>query len=237
MDRSDTGVVELGEFILKGCNKNCIGVPEHLLTEVNAIMTAIKLGAKVCNREISKTNSFSVDEVKPIEHPVDFANRRFIDALVNRGVVAGVAMQPLDTPVNIDNNKNLVCLMTPLDGTRQIDVNVSVGTIFSIYSRITKCGESVQQKDFLQKGKSQLLAGYVVYGSSTMIVISFGKGVFGFTLDPSLGTFYLSHPNMKYPENGRIYSVNGGKKKKFSTGCDLILAQLPREKLCLQVHR
>src|SRR5690606_10729788 len=98
-----------------------------------------------------------------------------------------------------------VVLMDPLDGSSNIDVNVSVGTIFSIFRRVTPVGTPVISEDFLQKGIHQVAAGYVIYGSSTMLVYTTGNGVNGFTLDPSLGTFFLSHPDMKISEDGSIY--------------------------------
>ena len=108
--------------------------------------------------------------------------------------------------------------MDPLDGSSNIDVNVSVGTIFSIYRRITPDGTPVTINDFLQPGKQQVAAGYIVYGTSTMIVYSTGHGVNGFTLNPAIGTYYLSHPNMKFPEKGNIYSVNEGNYVHFPEG-------------------
>lgn len=108
--------------------------------------------------------------------------------------------------------------MDPLDGSSNIDVNVSVGTIFSIYRRVTPIGTPVQMKDFLQPGHKQVAAGYIVYGTSTMLVYTTGYGVNGFTLNPALGSWYLSHPDMRYPEGGRIYSVNEGNYVHFPQG-------------------
>ena len=108
--------------------------------------------------------------------------------------------------------------MDPLDGSSNIDVNSSVGTIFSIYRRVTPVGGPVTIDDFLQKGRQQVAAGYVIYGTSTMIVYTTGKGVNGFTLNPAIGTFYLSHPQMKFPEKGGIYSVNEGNYIHFPQG-------------------
>ena len=99
-------------------------------------------------------------------------------------------------------------MIDPLDGSSNIDVNVSVGTIFSIYRRVTEPGTPVTLQDFLQPGRNQVAAGYIIYGTSTMIVYTTGHGVNGFTLNPAIGTYYLSHPNMKFPEDGTIYSVN-----------------------------
>src|SRR5699024_6955145 len=117
-----------------------------------------------------------------------------------------------------DNENKYVVLMDPLDGSSNIDVNVSVGTIFSIYRRVTEVGTPVQKEDFLQPGNQQVAAGYVVYGTSTMLVYTTGCGVNGFTLNPAIGTYYLSHPNMKFPDKGHIYSVNKGNYAHFPKG-------------------
>ena len=119
---------------------------------------------------------------------------------------------------DIHHEAKYIVLMDPLDGSSNIDVNVSVGTIFSIYRRITPVGTPVTLEDFLQPGDAQVAAGYVVYGSSTMLVYSTGSGVNGFTLDPSIGVFCLSHPNMQIPETGKIYSVNEGNYVHFPEG-------------------
>ncbi|MAM19767.1 MAG: class 1 fructose-bisphosphatase, partial [Gramella sp.] len=119
---------------------------------------------------------------------------------------------------NGDDKNKYVLLMDPLDGSSNIDVNVSVGTIFSIYQRVTPIGTPVQMEDFLQPGNKQVAAGYIIYGTSTMLVYTTGHGVNGFTLNPALGSWYLSHPNMEYPENGRIYSINEGNYVHFPQG-------------------
>ena len=152
-----------------------------------------------------------------------YANEVFINTLVNREIVCGIASEEEDDFITIKggnkkhDNKYIV-LMDALDGSSNIDVNVSVGTIFSIYRRITPDGTPVTIDDFLQPGKQQVAAGYIVYGTSTMIVYSTGHGVNGFTLNPAIGTYYLSHPNMKFPEKGNIYSVNEGNYVHFPEG-------------------
>ncbi|MCL4140694.1 UNVERIFIED_CONTAM: hypothetical protein GTU68_013670 [Idotea baltica] len=133
--------------------------------------------------------------------------------MTNRNIVCGIASEEEDHYVAInsqdENNQNkYIVLIDPLDGSSNIDVNVSVGTIFSIYRR----------DDFLQKGSQQVAAGYIIYGTSTMLVYSTGDGVNGFTLNPAIGTFYLSHPDMKFPEDGKIYSVNEGNYSHFPQG-------------------
>ena len=134
----------------------------------------------------------------------------------------------------IENGDNIaskyVVLMDPLDGSSNIDVNVSVGTIFSIYRRISETGSPVTLEDFLQPGSEQVAAGYVLYGSSTMMVYTTGHGVNGFTLDPSIGSFYLSHRNMQTPKNGSIYSINEGNYVHFPQGVKDYLKYCQEEK-------
>jgi fructose-1,6-bisphosphatase I len=152
-----------------------------------------------------------------------YANEKFIQTLINRNIVCGIASEEEDDFISVnsldkDNNNKYVVLIDPLDGSSNIDVNVSVGTIFSIYRRVTPVGTPVTLEDFLQKGREQVAAGYVIYGTSTMIVYTTGKGVNGFTLNPAIGTFYLSHPQMRFPETGNIYSVNEGNYVHFPQG-------------------
>jgi Fructose-1,6-bisphosphatase len=163
------------------------------------------------------------------------ANETFIKSLSQREVVCGIASEENDNFIEIKSGENselskYVVLIDPLDGSSNIDVNVSVGTIFSIYRRITPENTPVQLEDFLQKGINQVAAGYIVYGSSTMLVYTTGKGVNGFTLDPSLGSYYLSHPNMKYPEKGKIYSINEGNYIKFPQGVKNYIKYCQEEK-------
>jgi fructose-1,6-bisphosphatase I len=115
------------------------------------------------------------------------------------------------------NGKYVICI-DPLDGSSNIDVNVSIGTIFSVYRRVTEPGTEPTLADVLQKGSEIVAAGYVIYGSSTMLVYSTGKGVNGFTLDPSIGEFCLSHPNIKTPADGKMYSINEGNSGEFPAG-------------------
>src|SRR5699024_8859214 len=152
-----------------------------------------------------------------------YANKIFIDTLVNREILCGIASEENDEFITIkgqnnDNQNKYVVLMDPLDGSSNIDVNVSVGTIFSIYRRISKVGTPVEERDFLQPGNKQVAAGYVVYGTSTMLVYTTGHGVNGFTLNPAIGTYYLSHPAMHFPEKGNIYSINEGNYAHFPQG-------------------
>ena len=118
---------------------------------------------------------------------------------------------------DLSRNGKYLVLFDPLDGSGNIDVNVSIGTIFSIFRRLDP-EKPITVEDFLQPGTAQVAAGYVVYGSSTMMVYTTGHGVNGFTLDPSIGTFCLSHPNIKMPEDGKIYSVNEGNFNTMEEG-------------------
>jgi fructose-1,6-bisphosphatase I len=142
------------------------------------------------------------------------ADLAFINAFEQGGEVCGIASEENDEFVAFKNeqskNGKYIVLFDPLDGSSNIDVNVSIGTIFSIYKRISPTGTEATLEDMLQPGTAQIAAGYILYGSSTMLVYTTGNGVNGFTLDPSIGEFCLSHPNMKMPEIGRMYAMNEG---------------------------
>ncbi len=151
-----------------------------------------------------------------------YADEVFMESLFSSGECCGVASEENEERIVFTsdqgmNGKYVVCI-DPLDGSSNIDVNVSVGTIFSIYRRVSERGTRASLEDFLQPGSAQIAAGYIIYGSSTMLVYTTGNGVNGFTLDPSLGEFCLSHPNIVTPENGKIYSINEGNYVKFPEG-------------------
>ncbi|WP_299617973.1 class 1 fructose-bisphosphatase [uncultured Tenacibaculum sp.] len=216
----------LGEFIIE--NQASF---KYTSGELSRLINSIRLAAKVVNHEVNKaglvdiigaageTNIQGEDQQK-----LDvYANDKFIQTLTNRNIVCGIASEEEDDFIIVnsqdENHQNkYVVLIDPLDGSSNIDVNVSVGTIFSVYRRITPVGTPVKLEDFLQKGSEQVAAGYVVYGTSTMLVYTTGDGVNGFTLNPAIGTFYLSHPNMQFPEDGKIYSVNEGNYIHFPIG-------------------
>jgi fructose-1,6-bisphosphatase I len=147
------------------------------------------------------------------------ADDAFIRAFENGGEVCGIASEENDDYLAFESeqaqNANYVALFDPLDGSSNIDVNVSIGTIFSIYRRVSHQGSKATLDDMLQAGTQQVAAGYVLYGSSTLLVYTTGNGVNGFTLDPSIGEYFLSHPDMKMPDNGRLYSVNEGNLNDF----------------------
>lgn len=199
--------------------------------ELSRLLNSILLAARIVSHKVKKaglvdiTGSVGNTNVQgEDQQKLDvYANDVFIQTLVNREIVCGIASEENDNFITIqglDNghNNNYVVLMDPLDGSSNIEVNVSVGTIFSIYRRISPVGSPVTMEDFLQPGVNQVAAGYILYGTSTMIVYTTGKGVNGFTLNPAIGSFYLSHPNMKCPENANIYSVNEGNYVHFPQG-------------------
>ncbi len=216
----------LGEFIIDKQEDFSLSTGEF-----TRLLSAIRLAAKLVNKEVNKAGIANIIGAMGSENiqgenqqKLDvLANDIFINALTQRDVVCGIASEENDDFIIINNKKQdhqskYVVLMDPLDGSSNIDVNVSVGTIFSIYKRISPVGSPVILEDFLQPGTEQVAAGYIIYGSSTMLVYTTGNGVNGFTLDPEIGTFYLSHPNMKIPEKGSIYSINEGNSKSFSPG-------------------
>ena len=215
--------ITIGEFIVESQNT----FPGSS-GELSKILSAIKLASKIVSHHINKAglakeilgSSGSENVQGEDQQKLDvFANETFISALSARGVICGVASEENDSYITFDDKVNkeakYVVLIDPLDGSSNIDVNVSVGTIFSVYKRKSNLGEKVQLSDFLQSGNHQVAAGYIIYGSSTMLVYSTGSGVNGFTFDPGIGVFFLSHPNMKIPESGNIYSVNEGNLRQF----------------------
>jgi fructose-1,6-bisphosphatase I len=197
--------------------------------ELSRLLRDIGIASKLVNREVNKaglvdilgehgTTNVQGEAVKKLDV---YANEQFISALGSGGETSAIASEENDDLVPITtkvskNAKYMVCI-DPLDGSSNIDVNVSIGTIFSIYRRRT-LDTPVSEKDFLQQGIEQVAAGYVIYGSSTMLVYTTRHGVNGFTLDPSIGEFCLSHPDMKCPESGAVYSMNEGNYAQFPDG-------------------
>ncbi len=224
---TDQTLQSLGEFIIDKQDDF-----KFSSGELSRLLSSIKIASKIVNREVNKAGIADIlgkagnENVQGEEQmKLDvFANDIFIDALSHREIVCGIASEENEYFIEIKGNENnahmnnYVVLIDPLDGSSNVDVNVSVGTIFSIYRRVTPAGTPVKMEDFLQKGVNQVAAGYVIYGSSTMLVYTTGNGVNGFTLDPSVGTYFLSHPNMTYPKTGKIYSINEGNYAKFPQG-------------------
>ena len=216
----------LGEFIIE--NQNAF---LYSSGELSRIINSIRLAAKVVNYKVNKAGLVDIVGAAGEQNiqgedqqKLDvYANEVFIQTLINREIVCGIASEENDEFITVEgsdksHNNKYVVLMDPLDGSSNIDVNVSVGTIFSVYRRVTPIGTPVMLEDFLQSGVNQVAAGYVIYGTSTMLVYTTGHGVNGFTLNPAIGTFYLSHPNMKFSKDGPIYSINEGNYVHFPQG-------------------
>lgn len=202
----------------------------HATGELSNLLRDLGLAAKRVNVEVNKAGLVDIlgdagsinvqgEDVKKLDV---FANEQFMGVLRHGISCAGIASEELDDYVAFDDavsrNSKYVCLFDPLDGSGNIDVNVSIGTIFGIYRRVTGKGELASQEDFLQAGVKQVAAGYIVYGSSTMLVYATRRGVNGFTLDPSIGEFTLSHPDIQCPRFGHIYSVNHGNFFRYAKG-------------------
>jgi len=215
-------ITTLDEFIINSQKKytNSTGQLTRLLRDIG-------IAAKIINREVNKAGLVNIlgvagqdnasgDSVQKLDI---FANDVFIDCLKSSGECAGIASEENQDIILLepqtDKQADYVVVMDPLDGSSNIDVNVSVGTIFGIYKRKSDCKGSVTEKDFLQKGTDLVAAGYVLYGTSTILVYTTGNGVNGFTLDPSIGEFCLSHQDMTIPNRGNYYSVNQGYYLKF----------------------
>lgn len=210
----------------------------HATGELSNLLRDIGLAAKRINVEVNKaglvdilgdagTTNVQGEEVKKLDV---FANNQMVGVLRHGISCAGIGSEELDDIVVFDdetsNKSKYVCLFDPLDGSTNIDVNVSIGTIFSVFRRVSELGKPATTEDFLQAGNKQVAAGYVIYGSSTMLVYATRRGVNGFTLDQSIGEFTLSHPDIKCPPSGKLYSVNHGNffqyaenVKQYITAC------------------
>lgn len=212
----------LGEFIIDR-QKDFPGSSGDL----SRILSAIRLASKIVSQQVNKAGlarhilgGVGRENIQgEAQQKLDvYADDRFIEALNNRGNVCGIGSEENDDFIELNKDGKYIILMDPLDGSSNIDVNVSIGTIFSVFKRVTKEGESVAIEDFLQPGVEQVAAGYVLYGSSTMMVYTTGKGVNGFTYDPGIGVFFLSHPDMMFPKEDKIYSMNEGNLMRSSKG-------------------
>lgn len=196
--------------------------------ELTGLLRDIGVAAKIVNREVNKAGLLNILGVADAQNATGdtvqkldlYANEKLIDCLKNSGECCGIASEenedfiPIQSVVPSKTSKYVV-VFDPLDGSSNIDVNVSVGTIFGIYRRRSDSEGPCQLEDFLQKGAEMVAAGYVLYGTSTLLVYSTGRGVNGFTLDPTIGEFCLSHTDIKIPDRGGYYSVNQGYYLKF----------------------
>ncbi len=218
-------IITLNEFIVKGQDDS-----PSASGEFSSLLRDIVFAAKMIHREVNmaglvdiigslgRTNAYG-EEVAKLDM---YANNQLISALNAGGQCCGIASEENEDYVAFDHDRakqaKYVVLFDPLDGSSNIDVDVSIGTIFSIYHRVSPEGELCDLRDFLQNGSEQLAAGYIIYGPSTIMVYTTGEGVHGFTLDPSIGEFCLSHENIRVPQDGKIYSVNEGYQYIFSEG-------------------
>ena len=212
----------------------------HLPTEVARLLQDISIAAKIVNREINKagladmlgaagSENIHGEDVQKLD---EFANEEFISVLREGDSCCVIASEENENVIPLihefPEHAKYAVLIDPIDGSSNTEVNVSIGTIFSIYTRLSESGPGTEA-DCLQKGIAQVAAGYVIYGSCTMLVYSTGNGVNGFTLDPSIGEFCLSHPNMKIPE-GKFYSINEGNFQRFEEGIQKFITYCQEEK-------
>lgn len=222
---SSYNITTLGQFIIERQNEF-----PFAKGELSRILRDIGIAAKVISREVNKAGIAEIigdtgevnvqgEDVKKLDI---IGNEMFTSTLSRGGEVCAFASEEEDHMIPLkgtySKNGNYVVCIDPLDGSSNIDVNVSIGTIFSVYRRITPAGTEPTLEDVLQPGNKLVAAGYVIYGSSTMLVYSTGKGVNGFTLDPSIGEFCLSHPNIQVAKDGKIYSLNEGNAADFPEG-------------------
>jgi fructose-1,6-bisphosphatase I len=213
-------------------------VQQHILDEerlhpgasgdFTALLTSLTLSAKIISREVNKAGLVKIlgetgevnvhgEEVQKLD---EFAQQTICRAMGHNGHLCVMASEESENIIPIPGTKKgkYVLMFDPLDGSSNIDVNASIGTIFSIHRRVTNHKPDGSLEDCLQKGIDQIAAGYFIYGSSTMMVYTTGHGVFGFTLDPSLGEFLLSHESIRIPSRGRIYSINEGNQNYWDVG-------------------
>ncbi|MBP6185491.1 MAG: class 1 fructose-bisphosphatase [Saprospiraceae bacterium] len=215
-------IITLDEFILRSQKSHSTSTGE-----LTGLLRDIGVAAKIVNREVNRAGLVNILGVDGAENQSGdlvqkldtYANDKLIECLQNSGECAGIGSEEMDDIMSFTGiagkHSKYVVLFDPLDGSSNIDVNVSVGTIFSIFRRKSPEGEVCNLDDFLQKGVDQVAAGYVIYGTSTILVYTTGQGVNGFTLDPSIGEFCLSHQDIRIPARGQYYSVNQGYYLKF----------------------
>ena len=195
--------------------------------ELSGLLRDIGVAAKIVNREVNRAGLVNIlglqgaknqtgDEVQKLDI---FANTKLIEYMENSGECSGIASEELEDFIKLPGKEGkdakYVLVVDPLDGSSNIDVNVSVGTIFGIYRRVTDHKNECELSDFLQPGNKLIAAGYILYGTSTILMYTTGNGVNGFTLDPSLGEFCFSHKDIKIPEGGNYYSINQGYYLQF----------------------
>ncbi|ARK10011.1 class 1 fructose-bisphosphatase [Fibrivirga algicola] len=208
--------------------------------ELSQLLRDMALASKIINREINRaglmdiTGSAGSGNIQgETQQKLDVvANIRFLRALKNGGEVCAIISEEDDDIICTGNrNAKYVVAIDPLDGSSNIDVNVSIGTIFSIYRRVTPVGTEATMADFLQGGDKQVAAGYILYGSSTILVLTTGDGVSGFTYDTSLGEYILSHPGLRQPADGQIFSCNDGNELDYPAYVQTYLKTCKQQRL------
>lgn len=220
-----SSIVTLSEFIMERQDDF-----PYASGDLSRLLSDIGIASKIINHKVNKAGlqdilgavgTTNVQGETQMKLDV-FADHALLNAVKWGGQVCGAASEENERyfafDAEINKKAKYVLLFDPLDGSSNIDVNVSIGTIFSIFRRKSSVGDLANVNDFLQKGFEQVAAGYVIYGSSTMLVYTTGHGVNGFTLEPSIGEFCLSHENMRIPEDGKIYSINEGNLLSCSAG-------------------
>ncbi len=206
--------------------------------QLTRLLTDIGVAAKIVNHQVNRAglagilgDAGSENTHNEAQQKLDvFADRTFMRILTAGKSVAGIGSEEQEDYILCgDQGKSgkYVVMIDPLDGSSNADVNVSIGTIFSIFRRVTPMGESLSGQDFLQRGTEQVVAGYILYGSSTMLVYTTGSGVNGFTLDPAVGEFFLSHAKMEFPETGSIYSINDALLSEANQATKELYCRLP----------
>lgn len=216
-------IITLDEFIIRS-EKDF----DYATGELTGLLRDIGVAAKIINREVNKAGLVNIlgvadsgeNQSGDIQQKLDvYANDKLVECLQNSGECCAIASEEDEGIINVpavgSKQSHYIVMFDPLDGSSNIDVNVSVGTIFAIYRRKSDSSGPATIADFLQPGSKQVAAGYVLYGTSTILVYTTGRGVNGFTLDPSIGEFCLSHRNMRIPDSGTTYSVNQGYYSKF----------------------
>jgi len=222
-------------------NTEPLRLEEHLVSsgleeEILQILLVIAQSSKLINSKVLKAGLNDIlgatgeknvqgEEVQKLD---EFADSLLRDKFEKKELVGGIASEEMENIYSIAKDKNYLLLYDPLDGSSNIDVNVSIGTIFSILKR-ESTEKPVSKSDFLQPGTNQISSGYIIYGSSTMFVYTVGKGVHGFTLDPSKNDFFLSHPNISTPVKGKIFSINEGNSVNWLKGTSQYISFLKED--------
>ena len=230
-----TQFMTLGRHIIEEQSKY-----EGATGELSKLLHDLSLAAKVISLEVNKAglvdiigftgdNNIHGEQVKKLDM---LAHDMLIKAMDHGGHLCVMASEEEEDIIQIPQKFNIgkyVLLFDPLDGSSNIDANISIGTIFSIYRRVSPGDGPGTMEDCLQKGINQVAAGYVIYGSSTMLVYTAGSGVHGFTLDPAFGEFLLSHSNIQTPKKSKIYSINEGNYLYWHPGLKKYIKYLQEE--------